>query len=107
MMNILLIYVIGFFATLIFFIIFGKLIDFTYTNNDDEDDFDDNPTAYIFFSIFWFVVVPMLLISGLWILLVYFTRFLYSISEKINRCFKRKESSSLICLNRKNFKFGK
>jgi hypothetical protein len=60
------IYIIGFFLTLTFFKYFGGKIGFDYDNRKMQwDDWDSNEQAFTAFSIFWPVIIPMLLIIGI------------------------------------------
>jgi hypothetical protein len=62
---IMIIYPIGFLLTLTFFKYFGLKIGFDYDNRKMEwDDWDSNEQAFTTFSIFWPVIIPMLLILG-------------------------------------------
>jgi hypothetical protein len=62
------IYIIGFFITLTFFKYFGVKIGFDYTRNANDidwyDDWSSNEQAFTAFSIFWPVIIPMLLVVG-------------------------------------------
>jgi len=67
-MIIALIYPIGFLLTLTFFKYFGKRIGFDYDewNKDGYyDDWENNEQAYFGFATMWFMIVPMLIIVGL------------------------------------------
>ena len=68
MITILTIYIIGFFITLTFFKYFGVKIGFDYTRNANDidwyDDWDSNEQAFTAFSLFWPIIIPMLLILG-------------------------------------------
>jgi hypothetical protein len=65
MITIITIYIIGFFLTLTFFKYFGVIIGFDYDNRKMQwDDWDSNEQAFTAFSIFWPVIIPMLLILG-------------------------------------------
>ena len=67
MITIITIYIIGFFLTLTFFKYFGVKIGFDYDNRKMEwDDWDSNEQAFTAFSIFWPIIIPMLLILGSW-----------------------------------------
>jgi len=67
MITIITIYIIGFFLTLTFFKYFGVKIGFDYDNRKMEwDDWESNEQAFTAFSIFWPVIIPMLLILGSW-----------------------------------------
>jgi hypothetical protein len=62
-----LIYIIGFFLTLTFFKYFGVKIGFDYDNRKMQwDDWENNEQAFTAFSIFWPIIIPMLLILGSW-----------------------------------------
>ena len=61
---IMIIYPIGFLLTLTFFKYFGVKIGFDYTNNTTWDDWNSNEQAFTAFSIFWPIIIPMLLILG-------------------------------------------
>ena len=64
------IYIIGFLLTLTFFKYFGVKIGFDYTRNANDidwyDDWESNEQAFTAFSIFWPIIIPMLLILGSW-----------------------------------------
>jgi hypothetical protein len=54
------IYVLGFILTLTFLKVFGKKIGIDYDSADNAyDDWQDNASAYLAFSICWVVVAPM------------------------------------------------
>jgi hypothetical protein len=63
------IYLIGFLLTLTFFKHFGTKIGFNYDRDENElhgwDDWDSNAQAFTSFSLMWPVIVPMLLILGI------------------------------------------
>jgi hypothetical protein len=68
-----LIYPIGFLLTLTFFKYFGERIGMGGYNDIDErwpDDYKSNEEAFIVFSTAWFIVMPVLLIVGMFKLLV-------------------------------------
>jgi hypothetical protein len=69
MITIITIYIIGFFLTLTFFKYFGVKIGFDYDKYASEggwyDDWESNEQAFTAFSIFWPVIIPMLLIIGI------------------------------------------
>ena len=54
--------------TLTFFKYFGVKIGFDYTRNANDidwcDDWESNEQAFTTFSIFWPIIIPMLLILG-------------------------------------------
>ena len=68
MITIITIYIIGFLLTLTFFKYFGVKIGFDYTRNANDidwyDDWESNEQAFTAFSIFWPIIIPMLLILG-------------------------------------------
>jgi hypothetical protein len=67
MITIITIYIIGFFLTLTFFKYVGVKIGFDYDNRKMEwDDWESNEQAFTAFSIFWPVIIPMLLVIGIW-----------------------------------------
>ena len=67
MITIITIYIIGFFLTLTFFKYVGVKIGFDYDNRKMEwDDWESNEQAFTAFSIFWPVMIPMLLVLGIW-----------------------------------------
>jgi hypothetical protein len=67
MITIITIYIIGFFLTLTFFKYVGVKIGFDYDNRKMEwDDWESNDQAFTAFSIFWPVIIPMLLVIGIW-----------------------------------------
>ena len=67
---IMIIYPIGFLLTLTFFKYFGVKIGFDYDKKENElhawDDWNSNEQAFTAFSIFWPIIIPMLLILGSW-----------------------------------------
>jgi hypothetical protein len=67
---IMIIYPIGFLLTLTFFKYFGVKIGFDYNgfanSSDWYDDWESNEQAFTAFSIFWPVMIPMLLVLGIW-----------------------------------------
>ena len=67
---IMIIYPIGFLLTLTFFKYFGVKIGFDYTRNANDidwyDDWESNEQAFTAFSLFWPIIIPMLLILGSW-----------------------------------------
>ena len=69
MITIITIYIIGFFLTLTFFKYFGVKIGFDYDKKENElhgwDDWDSNEQAFTAFSLFWPVIIPMMLIIGI------------------------------------------
>lgn len=69
------IYIVGFILTLTFFKLFGEKIGMDYDppHYDGYDDWDNNATAYVSFSIGWFIIMPMLSIAGLFKLLLMFS----------------------------------
>ena len=70
---IMIIYPIGFLLTLTFFKYFGERIGMGGYNDIDErwpDDWKSNEEAFIGFSLAWFMVIPILLIVGMFRLLV-------------------------------------
>lgn len=70
-----LIYVVGFILTLTFLKLFGKKMGFDYDSFDNTyDDWDNNAQAYLFFSLFWFIISPMFLIIMFFKLLYKFTQ---------------------------------
>lgn len=67
--TIMLIYPIGFLLTLIFFKFFGERIGMGGYDPPHEgwyDDWDSNAEAYLGFSIGWFIIMPFLIIAGIW-----------------------------------------
>jgi hypothetical protein len=63
-----LIYPLGFLITLTFFKYFGKRIGFDYDNYDKSswyDDWESNEEAYFGLSTMWFMIVPVLILVGL------------------------------------------
>ena len=67
------IYPIGFLLTLTFFKFFGERIGMGGYNDIDErwpDDWKSNEEAFIGFSLAWFMVIPILLVVGMFKLLV-------------------------------------
>ena len=70
---IMIIYPIGFLLTLTFFKYFGERIGMGGYNDIDErwpDDWKSNEEAFIGFSLAWFMVIPILLVVGMFKLLV-------------------------------------
>jgi hypothetical protein len=69
MISIITIYIIGFFLTLTFFKYFGVKIGFDYDKYASEggwyDDWESNEQAFTAFSLFWPVIIPMMLIIGI------------------------------------------
>jgi len=69
MITIITIYIIGFFLTLTFFKYFGVKIGFDYDKYASEggwyDDWESNEQAFTAFSLFWPVIIPMMLIIGI------------------------------------------
>ena len=69
MITIITIYIIGFLLTLTFFKYFGVKIGFNYDKKENElhdwDDWASNEQAFTAFSIFWPVIIPMMLIIGI------------------------------------------
>jgi hypothetical protein len=68
---IMLIYPIGFLLTLTFFKYFGERSGMGGYNGGpyegyDYDDWDSNEQAFTAFSLFWPVIIPMLLVMGIW-----------------------------------------
>jgi hypothetical protein len=72
----LIIYIVGFILTLIFFKLFGKKIGFDYDppHSDGYDDWESNAHAYLSFSLGWFIVMPALLITAIFVPLYMFTK---------------------------------
>jgi uncharacterized membrane protein YkvI len=70
------IYILGFILTLVFFKLFGKKIDFDYSGKKDTDydDWESNAQAYTAFSIGWIIIIPVLLICGLWKTLLFIVK---------------------------------
>ena len=57
------IYLVGFILTLTFLKLFGKKIGIDYDSGDNAyDDWQDNASAYLFFSITWIVTAPMFIV---------------------------------------------
>ncbi len=73
---IMIIYSIGFLLTLTFFKYFGVKIGFDYDKYASEggwyDDWESNEQAFTSFSIFWPIIIPMLLILGIFKLIFKF-----------------------------------
>ena len=67
---IMIVYPIGFLLTLTFFKYCGVKIGFDYTRNANDidwyDDWDSNEQAFTAFSLFWPIIIPMLLVMGIW-----------------------------------------
>jgi hypothetical protein len=60
-------YVLGFISTLVFLIFFGGKLGINYDppHPPDYDDYDSNGSAYLAFSLGWFIIVPaMIIIKG-------------------------------------------
>ena len=70
------IYIIGFILTLTFLKLFGKKmgIDYDPPHEPDHDDWHNNTQAYLVFSLFWFVIMPILLVVGIIQLLYKFSQ---------------------------------
>jgi hypothetical protein len=64
-----LVYFFGFLLTLTFFKYFGKRIGFDYDKYANDggwyDDWESNEQAFTAFSLFWPVIIPMMLILGI------------------------------------------
>lgn len=74
---IMIIYPIGFLLTLTFFKFFGVKIGFDYDNEKtyaEYDDWDSNAHAFTTFSLMWPVIVPMLLIIGIFKIVFKFSK---------------------------------
>ncbi len=57
------IYLVGFILTLTFLKLFGKKIGIDYDSGDNAyDDWQDNASAYLSFSITWIVTAPMFIV---------------------------------------------
>jgi hypothetical protein len=57
------IYLVGFILTLTFLKLFGKKIGIDYDSGDNAyDDWQDNASAYLSFSITWVVTAPMFIV---------------------------------------------
>jgi hypothetical protein len=69
MITALIIYAIGFLLTLTFFKYFGVKLGFDYERWANEtnwyDDWESNHQAFTAFSLFWPIMIPMLLIMGI------------------------------------------
>lgn len=62
------IYLVGFILSLTFFKYFGVKIGFNYDDEKtyaDYDDWDSNAQAFTAFSLFWPIIMPLLLIMGI------------------------------------------
>ena len=62
------IYVVGYFLTILFFKKFGKKIGLDYSGPRTYANYDDwgsNAEAYTFFSVFWPIVMSVLSIFGI------------------------------------------
>ena len=68
-----LLYITGFMFSLTFFKLYGKKIGFDYDYTSDYDDWDNNVQAYTWFSFFWFVIIPILTVVGVYKLISMFT----------------------------------
>ena len=68
-------YITGFMFSLTFFKLYGKKIGFDYDlpHDDYHDDWDSNAQAYTWFSFFWFVIIPILTVIGVYKLISMFT----------------------------------
>ncbi len=68
-MIITLVYFSGFLLTLTFFKYFGKRIGFDYDKYANDggwyDDWESNEQAFTAFSLFWPVIIPMMLVLGI------------------------------------------
>lgn len=77
-MIIALIYLIGFLLALTFLKYFGKRLGIDYDNEEKTyanfDDWDNNEQAYFGFSIFWFALVPIGIVVGIFVLLQKFSK---------------------------------
>lgn len=70
-------YLLGFFLTLTFFKFFGERVGMGGYDGDENskwpDDWQSNNEAFIGFSTAWFMVMPVLLIVGLFLLVAKFS----------------------------------
>ena len=82
-MIIALIYLIGFLLALTFLKYFGKRLGIDYDNEEktyaNYDDWDNNEQAYFGFSIFWFALVPVGIVVGIFVLLQKFSKWYLSL----------------------------
>ena len=85
-------YLVGFFLTLTFFKFFGKKIGFDYDppHYYCYDDWQSNASAYLSFSLGWFMVVPALIIFGSIKLLIEATRWYLKLGNKKHKICKHK-----------------
>ena len=71
------VYPIGFLLALTFFKFFGETIGmggYDPPHESDYDDWESNSHAFLAFSMGWFVVIPLMLIAGIFILLLRFSK---------------------------------
>jgi hypothetical protein len=71
------IYLIGFVISLTFLKYFGKRLGIDYDDEKtyaDYDDWENNEQAYFGFSTFWFVLAPIAIVVGIFVLLQKFSK---------------------------------
>jgi hypothetical protein len=72
------IYLIGFVISLTFLKYFGKRLGIDYDNEEPSyanyDDWDNNDEAYFGFATFWFILAPIGILIGTFILLQKFSK---------------------------------
>ena len=76
-MILMVIYPIGFLLTLTFFKFFGERVGMGGYDNQAErwpDDWESNDEAFFAFSLGWFIVMPVLVIVGLYKILFLFSK---------------------------------
>lgn len=84
MITVLLVYFGVFFVCLLFMARFGKTfgLDFGDENDDEKKCRNTNATGYLLMSLFWFILIPIMIIIGLWELLVFLVKFIMPIENK-------------------------
>ena len=85
MINLILIYVAGFFLSIILLSAFGKSkMNIDYDNVEEKwpDDWDSNAEAFVAWSLMWPIGALILTIAGVWIGLTKTTQFLIDLFSK-------------------------
>lgn len=83
-MTMLLIYFGMFFACLLFMARFGKTVGLDFGDESDGEDKcrSVNATGYLIMSLFWFLVIPIIICIALWELLVMLVKFIIPSEKK-------------------------
>ena len=87
MISAILIYVAGFFLSLLFLSAFGKSkmnIDYDSVEEKWPDDWDSNAEAFVAWSLMWPIGAVILAIAGLWMGLTKTAQFLINLFDKDN-----------------------